>query len=343
MTDFKTLRIKNPVDLIACVPLLLGFHPEESVVLITVGAAAEPFFARVDLPSAPDDVEAVVEDLCRVSRRHGLRTVALVMFTDDPVAARRTHDALVDGLATVAVDVQLGLRADGSRWFPLIGVRGDPDAGEEYDLATHPFTLQAMVEGRVVHESRTALGDSLLPTDPDGVDRVTAAVDVASDRLLAAARTPSGGRDGQAARQYLVAEGRWLQQRVRGLVAGVGPADGGLSDGDVGRVLVGLQSTEVRDVAWAQMTRDNAGRHVELWQALVRRAPLDLLAPPATLLAFAAWLSGDGALAWCALDRARAADPDYSMAALVERALTCAVPPSTWEPLTEEGLSLFAG
>ena len=343
MTDFKTLRIKNPVDLIACVPLLLGFHPEESVVLITVGAAAEPFFARVDLPSAPDDVEAVVEDLCKVSRRHGLRTVALVMFTDDPVAARRTHDALVDGLATVAVDVQLGLRADGSRWFPLIGVRGDPDAGEEYDLATHPFTLQAMVEGRVVHESRAALGDSLLPTDPDGVDRVTAAVDVASDRLLAAARTPSGGRDRQAARQYLVAEGRWLQQRVRGLVAGVGPAEGDLSDGDVGRVLVGLQSTEVRDVAWAQMTRDNAGRHVELWQALVRRAPLDLLAPPATLLAFAAWLSGDGALAWCALDRARAADPDYSMATLVERALTCAVPPSTWEPMTEDGLSLFAG
>ena len=66
-------------------------------------------------------------------------------------------------------------------------------------------------------------------------------------------------------------------------------------------------------------------------------------APAATLLAFAAWLSGDGALAWCALDRARTADPDYSMAALVERALTCAVPPSSWEPLTEESLSLFAG
>ena len=75
----------------------------------------------------------------------------------------------------------------------------------------------------------------------------------------------------------------------------------------------------------------------------MRRAPLEVLAPPATLLAFAAWLAGDGALAWCALDRAREADPDYSMAALVERALTCAVPPSTWEPLTEQHLTLFAG
>lgn len=340
MTDFKTLRIKNPVDLIACVPLLLGFHPEESVVLITVGAAAEPFFARVDLPSAPDDVEAVVEDLCKVSRRHGLRTVALVMFTDDPVAARRTHDALVDGLATVAVDVQLGLRADGSRWFPLIGVRGDPDAGEEYDLATHPFTLQAMVEGRVVHESRTALGDSLLPTDPDEVERVGDVLLAASERILSACREePKGPRRTKVARRLLVAEGRWVQERLRRFL------DDGVSlpDHDAGRLLTVLGTTEVRDVAWAEMTRDNARRHVDLWRDLVRRTPLDVLAPPATLLAFAAWLSGNGALAWCALDRARAADPDYSMAALVERALTCAVPPSTWEPLTEEGLSLFAG
>jgi len=27
MTDTRTLRIKNPGDLVASVPLLLGFHP----------------------------------------------------------------------------------------------------------------------------------------------------------------------------------------------------------------------------------------------------------------------------------------------------------------------------
>jgi len=339
MTDTRTLRIKNPGDLVASVPLLLGFHPEESAVLLTVGGASDPFFARVDLPSGPDDVAVVVEDLCEVAGRHGLRSVALVLFTDDPLAARLVHDAFVDGLATRAVDVRLAVRADGTRWFPLSGLRGDPDVGEEYDLATHPFTLQAMVEGRVVHESREALGDSLLPTDPDAVERVAAAVDGSGDRLVAAARTPLGERDREGARRHLVAEGRWVQQRVRRLLG----EDDGLTDEDAGRLLVGMLSVEVRDVAWAEMTRDNARRHVELWRDLVRRAPLDVLAPPATLLAFAAWLAGDGALAWCALDRAKAADPDYSMATLVERALTCAVPPSTWEPFTEDHLTLFAG
>ena len=344
MTPTRTLRIKSPTDLIAAVPVLLGFHPEESAVMLTTGGATEPFFARVDLPHGDGDLAAVVDDLCEVAGRHGVHDVALVLLTHDAARARATHDALVAGLATRAVDVQVALRADGRRWFPLCGLAGDPDTGEEYDLTTHPFTLEAMVEGRVVHASRSALGDSLLPVDPDEVERVVTAVDGASDRLMAAARTPSGGRDRQAARQFLVAEGRWLQQWLRrALTDEDGPDAGSLSDRDLGRLVVGLQSTEVRDVAWAEMTRDNARRHVDLWRDLVRRTPLDVLGPPATLLAFAAWLSGNGALAWCALDRARTADPDYSMAALVERALTCAVPPSTWKPLTEEGLSLFAG
>lgn len=331
MTDTRTLRIKNPVDLIACVPLLLGFHPEESAVLITLDAVGEPLCARVDLPPGPDDVGAVVDDLCTTAGRLGLRSVALVLLTHDDLMARLVHDAFVVGLGSRAIDVVVAVRADGARWFPLSGLRGDPDEGEAYDLTTHPFTLHAMVEGLAVHESRTALGDSLLPTDPDEVERVTAAVDAAADRLRSGARP------------HLVAEGRWLQQRLRRLTTSDpdGPGDE-LTVEEAGRVLAALVSSEVRDVAWAEMSRATAPRHVQLWRDLVRRTPLEVLAAPATLLAFAAWLAGDGALAWCALDRARAADPDYPMATLVERALTCAVPPSTWEPLDSRRLSLFA-
>lgn len=339
MTPPRTLRIKNPTDLIAAVPLLLGFHPEESAVMLTVGGATEPFFARVDLPGGPDDVDAVVEDLCEVAGRHGVHDVALVLLTEDAARARDTHDALVDGLATRAVDVQVALRADGRRWFPLRGLAGDPDTGEDYDLATHPFTLEAMVEGRVVHDSRGALADSLLPTDPDEVERVSDMLLSASERMLSGCREePTGPRRTKVARRLLVAEGRWVQQRLRRFLDDGVP----LSDHDAGRLLTVLMTIDVRDVAWAEMTRDNARRHVDLWRDVVRRTPLDVLAPPATLLAFAAWLAGDGALAWCALDRAKEADPDYSMAMLVERALTCAVAPSSWTPLKEEHLTLFA-
>ena len=97
-----------------------------------------------------------------------------------------------------------------------------------------------------------------------------------------------------------------------------------------------------RDVAWAEITRVSSGHHVELWRGLVRRAPRDLLPGACSLLAFAAWQHGDGALAWCAIDRCLDVDPDYSMAHCVAQILTGAVPPSVWEPIPEDELPVFA-
>jgi hypothetical protein len=113
---------------------------------------------------------------------------------------------------------------------------------------------------------------------------------------------------------------------------------------DVARLCTAMAvSLEVRDVAWAEMTRDNAARHVELWRDLVRRVPVELRAPTAALLGFAAWLSGNGALAWCAVDCAQEADPGYGLAGLLTQALAGALPPSAWQPFPPEALTLFAG
>ena len=49
--------------------------------------------------------------------------------------------------------------------------------------------------------------------------------------------------------------------------------------------------------------------YVEFWSDVVRRTPDELVPGPASVLAFAAWLAGDGALAWCAVDRRRDAEP----------------------------------
>ena len=51
---------RTPEDVLATVPLVLGFEPEDSLVLLTFGAA-HPFHARVDLPREPDDVRAVFD------------------------------------------------------------------------------------------------------------------------------------------------------------------------------------------------------------------------------------------------------------------------------------------
>jgi hypothetical protein len=188
-----------------------------------------------------------------------------------------------------------------------------------------------VVDGTVVLGSRRELADSLVGDDPDEIARIAALVSVA-DRV---------GQPGRiAARRRLQEEGRWVRHRLRRFVA-----DGAaLDDEDTARLARGTcRSVEVRDVAWAEMTHADATRHVDLWRHVVRRVPLEVLSAPATLLGFAAWLSGNGALAWCAVDRAMQCDPGYSLALLLADVLERGMPPSTWRQLTPESLTLFHG
>jgi hypothetical protein len=182
-----------------------------------------------------------------------------------------------------------------------------------YDVSAHRYAAQAVVEGRVTHASRAELAESLR-SDPDRVAQVAAAV----------ADQPTPGRDPADPPE---AEPAWAIQLVTDHVAaGTAP-----DDADLARLLVGLRDVRVRDAAWMVMTRETARDHVELWSGIVRRTPRSLLAAPAALLGFAAWLSGQGALAWCAIDRCREGDPHYRLGDLLAGMLVRAVPPSAWE------------
>ena len=97
---------------------------------------------------------------------------------------------------------------------------------------------------------------------------------------------------------------------------------------DIAWLGVVLGDLRVRDDAWARMDPDYNDAHRQLWTDLVRCLPGDLAAAPAALLAFTAWQAGDGALASIAIERALAADPEYSMALLIADALHAGLPPS---------------
>ncbi|MEO5709412.1 MAG: DUF4192 domain-containing protein [Nocardioidaceae bacterium] len=324
MTHLPTVRATGPADLLALVPGFLGFHPEDSVVLITVGDARQPFHARVDLPTDPVATEELAAYLTRVSVRGGVRSVAVVVYSDDDVLAEELLEELAGRLEDEGVDVACGLRADGERWWAL--GRGGGGPGTPYDLSCHPLMARTVVDGTVVLASRRALADTLVG-DATAVAEVEARVGQVVARL-------------GDTRPALVAEGRWVRQQVRRHLADDGAA---LDASEVARLAVlFMLSVEVRDVAWAEMDHANAAKHVDLWRDVVRRTPPDLRAAPAALLAFAAWLSGNGALAWCAVDLAQEAQPDYGLAGLICHALSGAVPPSVWEPLSPDAVTLFA-
>jgi Domain of unknown function (DUF4192) len=61
---------------------------------------------------------------------------------------------------------------------------------------------------------------------------------------------------------------------------------------------------------------------------LVRKAPPPELADVAALLAFSAYLRGEGALAGVALERIEATRPDHRLGRLLRQALDVGIPPA---------------
>jgi Domain of unknown function (DUF4192) len=313
MTRTTTLTARSPEDLLALVPIVLGFVPHDSVVMLTFGAE-RTFHARVDLPTGDADVGEVVQALLEPARRHLVRRVVFVLYAADDRAARTVARPLLRAFEEAGVEVIDLLRAHGNRWFTVLGRRrGVPTWGVPYDVSAHPFAAEAVLDGRVTHGSREELAASLR-TDPDRVAAVATALAARAGRA-----DPGPGRT--------PAEMVWARRLVmQHAAAGTAP-----DDADLARLLVGMHDPLVRDAAWMAMTRDSSREHVGLWTDVVRRSPREVLAAPAALLGFAAWLSGQGALAWCAIDRCRESVPDYGLAGLLAEMLVHAVPPSAWE------------
>ncbi len=259
-----------------------------------------------------DLVEALLEPACR----NGVRRVVFVVYGDDIALARRCGRALEQAFARERIEVLEMLRADGGRWFPLLGRRpGVPEWGVPYDVSAHPFVAEAVVDGKVTHASREALAASL-DREPGDVDTTAG---------LVAELTPWSQKALPTTGEILV-EGTWVRELVaRHAAAGSLP-----TDGDVARLLRSIQVKRIRDAAWALLDREAAPAHAAFWTAIVRRTPDRLLAPAATLLGWAAWQSGHGALAWCAVDLCAGVDADYTLMIYLADLLEHAVPPMEW-------------
>lgn len=313
------LSARTPEDLLAIAPVVLGFWPEESVVMLTFGAG-RPFHARINLPPAPDQTLAALRELSDAlfgpARRHGVAQVVLLYFTADPEAAAGAHRALRRAARRAGIEIVTALSADGARYREVSATGRRPGPGVPYDLSVHPFVLQALVTGRLTHRTRDEMVASLAADDA-----ASAAVGAALCRSGLVDAGPPG--DGRAIGE----QGRWVEGLVRrGVASGRAP-----TDEELARLLWVMQSVRVRDAAWSLIGRADADAHVCWWSAVLARTPDELVAAPAALLGWACWQAGDGARAWAAVDRCRAADPDYALAAYLAVILDNAVPPDHWE------------
>lgn len=307
------LKVRGPEDFVAFTPMAMGFVPESSVVMLTFGGAAGSFHARCTLPEDPDDLDQLLAALLRPAGRHGVESVALLLYAEDSPLVDQAAWVLRDGFVDAGITLLEMLRVHEERWFAVLpGHPPEHYAGVPFDLRSHPFTAQGVIDGRVTLGSREELRATLDP-DPVATGQTAAALAGASP---------------------LVPEA--LQELVCGRLADTSV----LTVAELAGVVTTLHDRDCRVSAWAWMTRDVARAAVTLWSDAVRRTPPSHVGPVAAVLAFCAWLAGDGALAWCAVDRSRVSDRDDSLASLVADLLDAATSPAAWDTVRGEGPGL---
>lgn len=306
------MRATCPEDLLAFVPVAIGFAPADSVVMLTV-EGSRPFHARIDLPDDEDDVDEVVEALLRPARQHGIARVVFVVYDDDTAVADETAWSLHVAFTEAGIEVFEVLRVHDDRYFAVLPGRA-PAAyrGVPFEARHHPFAAHAVFGGRVTHDSREALAATL------------ASDEVAASRVASALGSCPA----------------LLPHQIRPLVTEHAGDRSATPPEVVAGLALSMRDGSLRDEAWRWLTRATAPSYVDFWTEVVRRSPAALVPGPASVLAFTAWLAGEGALAWCAVDRAREVEPEHSLAGLVADMLMSATSPDEWDLLAGPSLGV---
>lgn len=299
--------ISRNEDFLALAPWAVGFQIEESVVMLGC-AGPRSLHARVDLPTDPVEDDHVAGQLVEAAVANDVAAVALLVYTGDDIAASRLVGRLLDDFLFAGVGVITALRVHDDRWFALVD--GVPDArpeGVSFDVSNHPITVHGVLTGRVTHRSRAELAATLDP-DPAAVARVEAALAGLRDTVAS----------DWAARRVGSAVRRWLAEAT--------PPD----DTTVAELVAAVADDDVASELVCGMDRDEAATRLEFWVGVLRRTPPTHVASVAAMVAMAAWLAGDGALAWCAIDRCQDAGRQPPVARMVGDFLQRAVAPDRW-------------
>jgi len=336
---------RDPGELVAALPGLLGFHPQMSLVLVALQGPARQIdlVVRSDLPDPvpehPEALEHLATHLVAALMRAAPTAAAIVVVSEvmegtgapegigppggagsadgagriEGPPAPEVVSVVAERLGEAGIALHSSIWASGTRPGEVWGCYESCRCrGVVPSSAASAFAASAALGGVVVHDDRESLLELVEPTDLAAVERRERLIAAAIDRCAA-----TGGAPDPAVGWAAVA--RALADAVEGELV--------LDDERVAALAVALGAPEVVDAAiirMAVLARDDRPEGTEgrwavheraaaeqLWAALAREAPEPEAAVPASLLAVSALLRGDGALANVALDRAQEAWPGH--------------------------------
>lgn len=316
MTDTPTIYTAHDVpDLINTLPTLFGFTPSESLVGIATSGERRRFGFRLRVDIPPEgDVDAMASLVARHLHHQGAEGAILIAVTEHQEVAARLLAAVERVLAPVALVVSV--RATASHYWT--SEPGFPSDGIPYETSGHHLSIVEAI----------AAGQEILPDRQALVDRFRAVAGPrrrlllsATDEVLRHVVSLIGRAGGADLADIGMREVAPILQRA---------TTAKLNDDDFVRLSVWMSAISVRDAVWALITRNNADNMLALLTQVSRSVVPPFEPAVLSLTAFAAWLTGDGAQALIAVERALESDPDYSMATLILGLIEGGVSPSHW-------------
>jgi hypothetical protein len=312
--------LTSPHDLLAAIPFLIGYHPENSLVLVALKDDNVGMAMRVDMPTdiAPESYDLLASHFQREAADAAL-IVAYVDSESDPEAVLINTSA---ALLRAGISIKESLIVSDGRYRsmlchdseccpPLGSPIPDIDSSRiaaEHVIAGHPMPF-ANVSGLV--QSIAALPSAMEESWQSEVR--TFWIESDSENLI------DLQRDGATAVIDLAGE----------YVQGRGAEDREL----VARVIGRISDIQVRDYALGSHNDETADAYWQMWRELLLIAPRGFVAPIASIFAALAYERGEGALAHKALDRALADDERYSLALLLRRVFTAGWPPQSFSAM----------
>lgn len=331
MTQTPSAFVAHDIsDLINSLPTLFGFRPSESLVAVATHGPRRRFGfrLRMDIP-APEHVEQVAALTVSHLRNQGAEGVIVIAVTRQQEIALDLLDAIH---AEIDDDPELGLiiraRTDGERYWT--DEPGSPPEGIEYETSDHHLSIvQAVASGRQILPDRDTLVERFAAVTGERRRWLEHATATILDEIVpVVARTAPGD---------LATAGMAVVEPIleRAL------ASRRISDADLLRFAAWVSSVSVRDEVWARIDHDNANEMLRVLTLVCGSVVPPFEPAVLSLTGFAAWLTGDGAQALIATERALRVDPDYSMAQIVLEILERGVSPAHWSgfDLDDDSLS----
>ncbi|MEV0636451.1 DUF4192 family protein [Streptomyces sp. NPDC050619] len=342
------VTLRTPSELADALPYLLGYRPEDSIVLVALhdrgGRGRFGGRARLGIPTNEDDWESAARQLAHGlimgSERRGARPEQMVAYLCQEPAKGESGQQVMRRLTRLAgllrtecgrLDVpviEALCISDGRFWSYCCPSEGCcPVEGLPMGLpGTSVLAAAAAYAGLQVRGTLRELRARLLPWETAAALEQEIVLDTTSMALVPRMLD-------EWSRAAVAEETMELAERLMARFAEAPPVSGTLQADlrddellgheDAATLILGLQDRATRDRAAEWMEGDEADPALRLWRALARRCvgPYgEHAAAPLTLVGWVAWSSGDDIEAREALAMALGADPDYLFARLLHQA-----------------------